>query len=337
MNKELYALAVLNAFCLVVQLLPVISVPITSASSRFYLSQYQSYSFGVFGICDLQTSVCSHAKIGYPPVNSTFYELASEQVPDVGGIALPSNATYAISKLLVVHVIAFGFLALLLLVVLFLISLEYVDELDKSYFFKMVGKPNIKNEPVEEEFLPKDPTPKKKTRDITVYINVMLSFSLLSFICTLLGLLADILLFIPNLSYVGWLQLFPVTVLTLISAMLCFVKRTLYSRRYLELEHKYENDDMRLRKNILERRWSDDASDDGFYVYTNGFYSAHNGEGTVGPAGRANSLHSGWIHHTYRNESAEEISINSLRSEAIELEPLTREDGESPPRPAGGS
>lgn len=113
-------------------------------------------------------------------------------------------------------------------------------------------------------------------KTVLIYYSFMLTFALLLFICTLLAFLADILLFVPNLSYLGWLQLLPTVVLTVIAVLLCFVKRTINSRRYIEEQHPHNNDEMRMhRMDKAGLTDADSASDDGFYVYTNGFYSTN--------------------------------------------------------------
>ena len=49
------------------------------------------------------------------------------------------------------------------------------------------------------------------------------------------GFLADILLFTPNLSYLGWLQLIPIVLMALVTSMLCFIKRSISSKSSLKV------------------------------------------------------------------------------------------------------
>lgn len=119
----------------------------------------------------------------------------------------------------------------------------------------------------------------------------MLVFTFFSVLTTLLAFLADILLFTPNLSYLGWLQLIPIVLMALVTSMLCFIKRSISSRKFFESEYRYANDDMRImRKTYVDEFWNDNASDDGFYVYTDGFYT-RNGDDVQQPtANTAGSL-----------------------------------------------
>ena len=62
--------------------------------------------------------------------------------------------------------------------------------------------------------------------------------------------------------------------MALVTSMLCFIKRSISSRKFFESEYRYANDDMRImRKTYVDEFWNDNASDDGFYVYTDGFYT----------------------------------------------------------------
>lgn len=300
-HKGLIGLAILSGLCIVVELLPVISVPITPVSNGIYLANYRNYTFGVFGICDVGSGVCSLPKIGYPSVNNSFYNLVSAPEP---GVRLPSSVTYTISKLLVVHVISFGFSCLLFIIVLIIVILQHYEDFDNVPLKERVHEPN-KRQSIDSS------QSKMKKRDLTPYINLMLTITLLSFISTLLGFLADILLFVPNLSYLGWIQLFPIIVLSIIAAMLCFLKRAISSRKYLENHHRYENDDMRMRRNVVDNRWNDDASDDGFFVYANEFNQDQNQE--------TMNLNTGFENHD------EDVSLNSERIQRdIELDVLRR-------------
>lgn len=83
------------------QLLAVISVPVTK---KIYLSEYQDYTFGVFGLCYNGTT-CSSVGIGY----------SASDIDTLQGFTLPSNARHSVSKLLIVHPIATGFTLFLLI------------------------------------------------------------------------------------------------------------------------------------------------------------------------------------------------------------------------------
>ncbi|EGW30311.1 uncharacterized protein SPAPADRAFT_143440 [Spathaspora passalidarum NRRL Y-27907] len=267
MLKPLLILLCLSLICWIIQLLPVISVPITPTTTNIYLSKYQNFTYGVFGIC--QNNICSNPRIGYPSVNSTFYSLTG----DVGestsaGVVLPSSVTYTISKLLVVHVMAFSFTSMLIIIISGLIMLQVYRKR------------------------------KNQARRSNAGINLMLISTLFSFLTNLLGFLVDLLLFTPNLSYLGWLQLIPIVSMVLITTMLCFIKRTIVSRRFFENDEQtyHANDDMRMmRKNVIDRFYNDNASDDGFYVVTDGFYTRNN-------------------HDIRQSHTSEEYSLDSLHT-----------------------
>lgn len=320
-NKGLLLIAGFTGVCLVIQLLSVISVPITGKGSGYHLnlSTYRNYTFGVFGICDLQTDVCSSPVIGYPSTESAFYFLANDDGFDdiLGGVELPSKATYTISKLLVVHVVGFCFTSLLFLVAAGLAAFLFFEERRVQNENETVRLPRNGS---SEILLAADQTPalvKRPKQDITVYLNVMLVVSLLSFVLTLLAFLADILLFIPRLSFLGWLQLLPLVVLAMTASMLCFIKRSVSSRRHFDDYRTYENNDMRPYKNA-ETSWRDEsASDDGFYVYTNGFYSNYNEAGEMVDDTAAVSG-AKWVRHgTHRDDV-------SVLGENVELDTFER-------------
>ncbi|RLV96474.1 pH-response regulator protein palI/RIM9 [Spathaspora sp. JA1] len=288
MFKSLLTLLCLSLVCWVIQLLPVISVPITSTNSNIYLSKFQNYTYGVFGIC--QGKICSSPRIGYPSANSTFYALQEGGPgPTVGpapgsrgvgsarvggstlaGVILPSNVTYTVSKLLIVHILAFCFTCLLIIIIISLLVIHICNKRRRT---------NNKQEPGKSKS--------------NVGINLMLVSSLFSFLTNLLGFLVDLLLFTPNLSYLGWIQLLPIVSMVLITTLLCFNKRRITSRRFFENDDGtyYANDDMRMmRKNVIDRFYNDNSSDDGFYVVTDGFYTRNNNN----------------------NDNSEEFSLDSL-------------------------
>ena len=261
MYKSLLALLVLCLICWIIQLLPVISVPLTPLSSKIYLSCFENFTFGVFGICDERSGKCSDARIGYPSSNSSNFVLQD----NYDGVVLPSDVKYTISKLLVVHVVAFCFSSLLMTVICLLFALESVDR----WRYQMKPRQEIESEEEREE---REQREESEKRDLTPYLNMMLILTIMSVLTTLLAFLADILLFTPNLSYLGWIQLIPIISMALITSMLCFIKRSIASRKFFE-NYDYQYDDMKkLRKRVMEHSW-DNSSDDGFFVYTDGFYT----------------------------------------------------------------
>lgn len=270
MHSGIVFIGCLSLISWAIQFLPLISVPITGALINYGLnfSHYNNYTFGVFGVCDVARNTCSDAAIGYPNTDLFYYVISGDTVSNDGfaDIELPSDATHSISKLLVVHIVAFCFTsALMLESVLLLLVLFLHEKHPDSLLLKFLKK----RRPVDAETKAR---PRRK--DITRYLEWMLVFSLFSFLLTLLAFLADILLFIPRLSFMGWIQLLPILLMALIASLACIMKRSISSRRHLE-EESYPADEMKGRH---VPRWVDDAaSDDGFYVYTNGFYSAKNG------------------------------------------------------------
>lgn len=295
MFKAFIALLILLVVCWVIQLLPVIAVPFTPPDANIYLSYYDNYKFGVFGICNVERHICSKPSIGYPSTNSTFYAYDNEDSFGTGGIVLPSDVRYTISKLLVVHVVAFCFSSLLLIVIFGLITIlffKYIKtkkELEGIQLSDTLHDTTIQTEEEENNDNANNNnqgaslTINKTIFDLTPFLNLMLVFTFFSVLTTLLAFLADILLFTPNLSYLGWLQLIPIVLMALVTSMLCFIKRSISSRKFFESEYRYANDDMRImRKTYVDDFWNDNASDDGFYVYTDGFYT-RNGDDVQQP------------------------------------------------------
>ncbi|KAI5962977.1 RIM9 [Candida pseudojiufengensis] len=330
MYKALLALLILCSICWIIQLLPVISVPLTAQSSNIYLSNFQNYTFGVFGVCDTRNGLCSPPRIGYPPTNSTFYGFVEEG--DTGAVVLPSDVRYTISKLLVVHVVAFCLSSLLLMVIFYLFGLESIDRCKfnktKRRHKSHHDTHQLRNEREEEEEEEEDHDDnnhnsestsvelKRDKRDLTSYLNIMLILTFFSVLTNLLAFLADILLFIPNLSYLGWIQLLPIVTMALITSMLCFIKRSISSRKFFEsYDHQYANDDMKtLRNRVMDQSWNDSSSDDGFYVYTDGFYTRNEGDqATRDRVNSAVSLSSS-VRRNSRRTLEETYSVNSQQN-----------------------
>ncbi|KAI5964548.1 RIM9 [Candida theae] len=334
MYKALLALLILCTVCWVIQLLPVISVPLTSHKGNIYLSHFENIKFGVFGICDTQTGRCSSPKIGYPSSNSSFSDLDNDVGTEYSGVVLPSYVRYTISKLLVVHVVAFCFSSLLLIVIALLYALKTWDRIkdrsERRSQTNVLG--HLRNERREgnEDHIKSDDEDGAnmdtietniKERDLSPYLNAMLFLTIFSVLTTLLAFLADILLFVPRLSYLGWIQLLPIVSMALITSMLCFIKRSISSRKFFETyDHPYANEEMKiLRNRAMDQTWDDSSSDDGFVVYTDGFYTRNEGEGDDARdrAHSAGSIRSGILHNDDRR--SEDYSVNSS-GESIELD-----------------
>lgn len=274
MHSGIIFIGCLSLVSWVIQFLPVISVPITGRLINYELhfATYNNYSYGVFGVCDTSRNICSDPAIGYPKSDLFYYHSIGEPVDDgeLSEIQLPSDATRSISKLLVVHIVAFCFTSVLVLELIFLLLVLYLHEKHPGTLLWRVLRRRLEPAP--------QPAVKPKKKDISPYLEWMLLFSVLSFMLTLLAFLADILLFIPRLSFLGWIQLLPILLMALIASLVCLMKRSISSRRHLE-EEAYPANEMRS-KNLS--RWAEDSqaddsdSDDGFYVYTNGFYTANN-------------------------------------------------------------
>lgn len=314
-----------------IQLLPVISVPLTSPSVNIHLSQYGNFKFGVFGICNVQQHICSDPRIGYPSTNSSFYSSLDSDAFEDGGIVLPSDVRYTISKLLVVHVVAFCFSSLLLIVTFILWTVLLIKDVQFKEQLKKIELEEDQDTSAEDHYETGNgdnhgPDSKKSQFDLFPYLNFMLIFTLFSVLTTLLAFLADILLFTPNLSYVGWLQLIPIILMALITTMLCFIKRSISSRKFFENEYQYVNDDMRMmRKNYVDEFWNDNASDDGFFVYTDAFYT-RNGTNLDQSQANASQMLGTQEHHDNNNTGdtyiIDDYSISSSPRASIELRNL---------------
>lgn len=313
-------MGILCVICWAIQLLPVISVPITGQHINYdlHFSLYNNFTFGVFGVCDIVRNVCSKPRIGYPVSDLFYYIEIGEDVDEdaLDYISLPSDATHSISKLLVVHIVAFFFTSVLLMETCYVL---WLVRWDKKHPGVLAWNALKKKEPSQK---------KPQKRKLTSHLNWMLSIALLSFVLTLLAFLADILLFIPKLSFLGWIQLLPILVMVFIACLICLFKRSVSSRKHLEDEaHPVDNDDMRA-KNV---RWVDDsASDDGFYIYTNRFHNA-NESGTSqrnlsgGPADSTDHIYE---HYQYPSEGPSRGQANRIQdtqqSEDIELSEIHR-------------
>lgn len=101
--RPMTALSVILAIAFALQLVAVLSVPVTRSIT---LCTYGDIQFGVFGYCDTKTNICSDVRIGYGDVTS------------IDGFSLPSNARHTLASLLIVHVVAAGLTLILLLLTL---------------------------------------------------------------------------------------------------------------------------------------------------------------------------------------------------------------------------
>lgn len=274
MNSSLIVLCVLTCICFVLQLLPILSVPLTGSGVNYnlYLSAYNDLKFGVFGICNITSNECTGASIGYP---ATFNSLVANATsnPDSGFTQLPSRTRYTVSKLLIVHVLGFCCSAVLFIILGSLVARSLYNERQK----RKIHLSNLHLSPQRlsalRKLVPRARPPKDYEGEITPYLTLSLMLSLLSFLLTLLALLVDILLFVPHLGYVGWIQMCPLIITMLISCMLCFMKRSIDSHRLYQLPQTYEFDDLRTKRSGGDSDRESLSSDDGFFVYTNGFYS----------------------------------------------------------------
>lgn len=264
MHSGVLFISLLTLICWVIQLLPVISVPITgpNVNHRIELSNYKNTSFGVFGFCQLQYDSCSEPTIGY--VGDVIFPYVPDEFQSGNPIAvyLPNKATQAFSKLLFVHVIAFVFSSFLILTTLFCLVHEH-------FYLPTTG---TEKKQKKETSVPTDEDKiyfnlQKRRKIFTIYFDLMLALSILCFILALLGFLADILLFSVGLGWVGWIQLVGVLLMALISSLLCFMRRSILSRRHLE-EEVYA-----LRR--VSSNHSESGSDLSVYIYTNGFITPH--------------------------------------------------------------
>ncbi|KAK9321797.1 SUR7/PalI family-domain-containing protein [Lipomyces orientalis] len=107
--------------------------------------------------------------------------------------SLPSNARHSLTNLLIVHPIAAGFTLILLILSLI------------AHFHGPANSPR--------------------------YLFFLLIFCLPTFILSLLAFLVDILLFIPHLSWGGWIVLAATVIIAVCSLILCTMRRTLSSRK----------------------------------------------------------------------------------------------------------
>ncbi|GEQ72020.1 hypothetical protein JCM33374_g5706 [Metschnikowia sp. JCM 33374] len=284
MNSGIFFIGVLSLICWGIQLLPVISVPITGKSTNYNLSlsHYNNVSFGVFGVCDTVRGTCSSPKIGYSDNSSIFYPTNFPD-SDYSGtgteVSLPSDVTHLVSKLLVLHVVAFGFTCLL---VLQSVSILLAKKLRRgksplAKISKLLHQSRSRPSTSEETGLESEDTLIASRYSFSKnqnyqQLNFMFSFAILSFLSSLLAFLADFVLFVPKLGPLGWIQMLPVSIMAIIASLTCFLKRSIQSRRHLD-ESVGLADEMRAKHSVFVE-WDDDFhSDDGVFIFSNGFSS----------------------------------------------------------------
>ena len=347
MHKGLLAATILMMISPIVQILSVITVPITGKSVNYnlLLCWYDEVAYGVLGMCRMDIGECTKARVGYQ-------SNASDTSGGKINYTLPSNARHTISKLLVVHILAIGFSAILLILTVILNIIIIVEEIRlkklKSQLERKFSELKRKNDSREEstqhdslaasasnrpasitnsevkDGLSWSSYKRFKVRDsnqilhkVTPLLNLMILHAVLSFLLSLLAFLVDLILFIPYLSFVSWIQLFPIFTFTIILTMMCYVKRLISSRKYLDLRTGNTEDNINLLKENDLEEGDDNISDDGFYVYTNGFYSNYrDGNGSI----LQSSPRTRWIHHGNDNSAA-------LHSISLELSEYSMEYG----------
>lgn len=373
LHKGFIVVAVLGCICLALNILNIMAVPITKPERGLYLSSYENYTYGIFGLC--YNDYCTEPRIGYPSNTSAYFmEIHNLELPSGDlDMRLPSRATYRVSKLLVVHLVS---TCLTFILVLFAISINIYlyaneketksgsrneeelleegvveeiqveerderderdererdgDEIDGVEGSEIEGNGiegnNIeeRGEVAEEHHVDPEEIPSRRAllreliednhshllthsdlhhttyykKDITGFLNIMLILTLFSFLFSLLAFLADILLFVPQLSYLGWIQIIPIVFFAIVLSMLCLMKRFTVTMRYLDEIPKYGNDDMRSRKFFNPHKWSEMGSDDGFIAYANGIYSNFNDN-------ENNDYNEGRVRHNYHRLDANE-------------------------------
>lgn len=256
----------LNVLCAMVQLMPVITVPVSRPSRHLNLSEYNDFAFGVFGICDMTSDWCSRISVGYESINLT----RSIETPDqYVGDNLPSPTIHAVSQLLIMHVVAFGTSELSAMSLAALLIMQ-------TYTRWKWRRRSIESNSSNSEALSTESAPPHsgawKVNSVP-YLNLAFAFSLLSFFSTLLAFLADAVLFTPHLGVLIWIQAIPIILFSIIVTLLCFMRRTVLWARKIE---KFDlEDDTYGPRRISERNsfFGDSASDDGFYVFANGIDS----------------------------------------------------------------
>lgn len=160
-SRNVWALIVMITITISFQILPIISIPITTIP----LAKYSKFRYGLFGWCIVEKVpssyvICTGRGIGYQNIDTSIYGHT---------LSLPSDCKYSVSKLLVVHVIAFIFSCILLSLVCLM------------NFTSLRVNPKL--------------------------VLAAALWSLPTFLLSLLSFLVDILLFAKRISWPGWLML----------------------------------------------------------------------------------------------------------------------------------
>ncbi|CCK73110.1 Rim9p KNAG_0M02570 [Huiozyma naganishii CBS 8797] len=168
---------------------PIVSAPLTHIN----LARFDIYEYGIFGWCTVPPDrYCTDRGIGYSS------NVATDSLLE---LTLPSHSKFSISRLLVVHFIAFALSAVLL--VLCAVC---------------------------------DVSP--KLRDSTNAIQCALLLSLTVFLFSLLSFLVDILLFTTFLNWPGWLMLATTVISAVVASMLGSLRRMVSLKNYERTSHR---------------------------------------------------------------------------------------------------
>ena len=186
-------LSILLLIAFALELLAVLSTPIIHAIP---LATYKQTSYGVFGFC--QGGTCTSINVGYPDGKEMLCRKTCEIETEVctednTNFSLPANTRKSLSYLLVVHPVA-AFLTLICLILAVL-----------AHFH----------------------SPSHSTR----YLLGLVIFMLPTFLVSLLAFLVDILLFIPNVSWGGWIVLAATILILVCGVLTCAMRRTIVSRK----------------------------------------------------------------------------------------------------------
>lgn len=170
----------------VTHIFPIIAAPITGIT----LATFMDFSYGVFGWCYTRRlpshlKFCTKRRIGYRKLNTHVYG-------DI--LYLPSESKYSISRLMVVHIIAF-------------INSVLLSVLTGAIAFTRYG-------------------------DSPLFVLVTALVSLPLFIFSLFCFLVDILLFSTHLDWPGWLMLVDTIIMAFACSLLWSWRRTVSIRAY---------------------------------------------------------------------------------------------------------
>lgn len=199
--KPATPLTILLLVAFVLLLLSVISTPIVK---NIPLATFDNVEYGVFGYC--KSGKCTAIHVGYttgllrllkPPFGLLIANIVAEEIKNTGStdgdFNLPSDARKSLSSILIVHPIA----AFLTLICLCLAA--------AAHFHAPSHSPR--------------------------YLLALLILLLPTLLVSLLAFLVDILLFVPHLSWGGWIVLAATIILVTCGVVTCAMRRTLVSRK----------------------------------------------------------------------------------------------------------